>query len=119
MRTSLGTSLPPGGDRPSGLSGFTFELCAGLVDKSKPLECIASEEVLEECGYNVDPARLTSLGCSISSAGITGTKHYMYYAQVWPRAPPTVVLYHRLCVMDYILGHWALVELSFHLAKQH
>ena len=34
---------------------FTTELCAGIVDKSKSLEEIACEEVLEECGYNVRP----------------------------------------------------------------
>lgn len=33
--------------------GITSELCAGIVDKSKPLIEIAKEEVLEECGYNV------------------------------------------------------------------
>lgn len=32
---------------------ITSELCAGIVDKSKPLVEIAREEVLEECGYNV------------------------------------------------------------------
>lgn len=32
---------------------FTNELCAGIVDKSKPLIEIAREEILEECGYNV------------------------------------------------------------------
>jgi 8-oxo-dGTP pyrophosphatase MutT (NUDIX family) len=34
---------------------FTTELCAGIVDKSKSLEEIACEEILEECGYNVRP----------------------------------------------------------------
>lgn len=38
--------------------GITNELCAGIVDKSKPLVEIAKEEVLEECGYNVPIERL-------------------------------------------------------------
>lgn len=38
--------------------GITSELCAGIVDKSKPLVEIAREEVLEECGYNVPVERL-------------------------------------------------------------
>lgn len=33
--------------------GITLELCAGIVDKSKPFIEIAKEEVLEECGYDV------------------------------------------------------------------
>lgn len=37
---------------------FTNELCAGIVDKSKPLIEIAREEVLEECGYNVPIERI-------------------------------------------------------------
>lgn len=38
--------------------GVTLELCAGIVDKNKSLPEIAAEEVLEECGYKVDPAKL-------------------------------------------------------------
>jgi len=33
---------------------FTLELCAGILDKAKPIAEIAVEEVLEECGYAVD-----------------------------------------------------------------
>ena len=36
-----------------GQLGVTLELCAGIVDKQKPLAEIAQEEVLEECGYQV------------------------------------------------------------------
>lgn len=31
--------------------GITLELCAGIVDKDKPLEEIAQDELREECGY--------------------------------------------------------------------
>lgn len=37
---------------------FTNELCAGIVDKSKPLIEIAREEILEECGYSVPIERI-------------------------------------------------------------
>lgn len=37
---------------------ITNELCAGIVDKSKPLIEIAKEEILEECGYNVPVERI-------------------------------------------------------------
>jgi UDP-sugar diphosphatase len=33
--------------------GYTYELCAGIVDKDKSLVEIAHEEILEECGYHV------------------------------------------------------------------
>lgn len=39
-------------------SAITYELCAGICDKSKPLVEIAQEEVLEECGYNVPVERI-------------------------------------------------------------
>jgi UDP-sugar diphosphatase len=35
-------------------NGFTYELCAGIVDKDLSLVEIAKEEILEECGYDVD-----------------------------------------------------------------
>lgn len=38
--------------------GYTLELCAGIIDKNKPLVQIAQEEVLEECGYSVPLAKL-------------------------------------------------------------
>lgn len=31
--------------------GLTIELCAGIVDKNKPLVEIAQDELMEECGY--------------------------------------------------------------------
>lgn len=37
---------------------MTIELCAGIIDKDKPVEEIAREEVLEECGYDVPLANL-------------------------------------------------------------
>lgn len=38
--------------------GITLELCAGIIDKSKPFIEIAREEVLEECGYDVPLERI-------------------------------------------------------------
>lgn len=42
--------------------GITLELCAGIVDKKLPLEEIAREEILEECGYNVPVSCLEKVG---------------------------------------------------------
>ena len=38
--------------------GFTLELCAGIVDKEKPLSEIAAEEIREECGYEIEPEKM-------------------------------------------------------------
>uniref|UniRef100_UPI00398EEC3A uridine diphosphate glucose pyrophosphatase NUDT14 isoform X2 n=1 Tax=Pristiophorus japonicus TaxID=55135 RepID=UPI00398EEC3A len=43
-------------------AGVTYELCAGIVDKSDlSLQEIAKEEVLEECGYNVSVGNLQKI----------------------------------------------------------
>ena len=36
---------------------FTFELCAGLIDKDKSIEEIVIEEIDEECGFEVQKKR--------------------------------------------------------------
>ncbi|XP_069360802.1 uridine diphosphate glucose pyrophosphatase NUDT14-like isoform X2 [Maniola hyperantus] len=38
--------------------GIALEMCAGIIDKDKPVEEIAKEEVLEECGYDVPLEKL-------------------------------------------------------------
>lgn len=40
---------------------ITDELCAGIVDKSKPLVEIAREEIIEECGYDVPMERIETV----------------------------------------------------------
>ena len=62
--------------------GETVELCAGIVDKQKPLVQIAVEEIEEECGYHIsleDIERVTSFHTSV---GFAGSKQTLYYAQV-------------------------------------
>lgn len=41
--------------------GITLELCAGICDKDASWEQIAKEEVLEECGYNVNVENLQEI----------------------------------------------------------
>jgi UDP-sugar diphosphatase len=67
-------------------AGFTFELCAGLVDKGgKSLAQITAEEVEEECGYRVAAEKLRSVGSAISSSGTTGAEHYIFFGTVGGR----------------------------------
>lgn len=62
--------------------GFTYELCAGLVDKDLPLEHIAKEEVLEETGYEIPIESLERVTSYLSSIGIGGTRQQMFYCEV-------------------------------------
>lgn len=62
--------------------GITLELCAGIVDKAKPLNEIAREEVLEECGYNVPIERLEELMTYRAGVGTNGSFQTLYYCEV-------------------------------------
>ncbi|WRB46490.1 NUDIX hydrolase [Helicobacter pylori] len=65
------------------IDGYTYELCAGLVDKAnKSLEEIACEEALEECGYQISPKNLETIGQFYSATGLSGSLQTLYYAEV-------------------------------------
>lgn len=61
---------------------FTYELCAGIVDKQVPLEQIAREEIDEECGYDVPPERIEKITSFFTNVGISGGQQHLYYAQI-------------------------------------
>ncbi len=63
-------------------NGMTIELCAGLVDKDKSLAQIAKEEILEECGYDIDLKRVQKITSFYTSVGSTGSKQTLYFAKV-------------------------------------
>ena len=63
--------------------GYTYELCAGIIDKEgKSLAEIASEEILEECGYKIAPHALKPVTTFFSSVGIAGSRQSLFYAQI-------------------------------------
>lgn len=63
--------------------GWTYELCAGITDKSdKTLEEIAQEEILEECGYNVSLREIHKITEFYSSVGFAGSKQTLFFAQI-------------------------------------
>ncbi|XP_049875214.1 uridine diphosphate glucose pyrophosphatase NUDT14-like [Pectinophora gossypiella] len=62
--------------------GVTLELCAGIVDKNKPWEVIASEEILEECGYEIDPSKLEKVMAFRGDVGAQGCVQQLYYCEV-------------------------------------
>ena len=62
--------------------GFTYELCAGLVDKDKSLVQIAKEEILEECGFDVPIESIKEITEFYTSVGFAGGKQSMFFAEV-------------------------------------
>lgn len=62
--------------------GFTYELCAGIVDKAKSLVEIAHEEILEECGYHVPLDRIEKVTSFYTAVGFAGSVQTLYYARV-------------------------------------
>lgn len=62
--------------------GYTYELCAGIMDEDEtPKEC-AIKECLEECGYAVPPEHMVELADVYSQVGITGAKQTWFMAEV-------------------------------------
>lgn len=62
--------------------GFTYELCAGLVDKDLNVLHIAKEEVLEECGYDVPEECIEKITSFYTAVGFAGGKQDLFYAEV-------------------------------------
>jgi len=61
---------------------YTYELCAGLVDKDLTLKEIASEEVLEETGFKVSSSDLKKITSFYTSVGSSGSRQHLYYVEV-------------------------------------
>ncbi|MDY0265714.1 MAG: NUDIX hydrolase [Epsilonproteobacteria bacterium] len=59
--------------------GFTYELCAGIVDKDKSLIEIAQEEILEETGYDVPLAKIEKISSFYTAVGFAGGRQTLYY----------------------------------------
>ena len=62
--------------------GYTLELCAGLCDKDKPNIEIAKEEILEECGYDVDVKNIKKITSTWASVGSSAAKQEIFYVEV-------------------------------------
>ncbi|MBD3841682.1 MAG: NUDIX hydrolase [Campylobacterales bacterium] len=61
---------------------YTYELCAGIIDKNKPIEQIACEEIDEECGYKVDVSQIQKVTSFFTNVGVSGAKQHLYFAQI-------------------------------------
>lgn len=69
--------------------GVTLELCAGIVDKDKPLVDIACEEVLEECGYHI----------KLSDLELVNSYRYIYYDLLCNQRSYYLKLHSQLIVL--------------------
>jgi len=61
---------------------FTYELCAGIVDKHASLEQIAKEEIDEECGYDVPLEKVEKITSFFTNVGISGGRQHLYFAEI-------------------------------------
>ncbi|WP_404318096.1 NUDIX domain-containing protein [Malaciobacter canalis] len=61
---------------------FTYELCAGLVDKNKDLNQIVKEEIDEECGYDVPLKNIEKVTSFYTNVGISGGCQNLYFARI-------------------------------------
>lgn len=60
----------------------TYELCAGIIDKDIPLKDIVKEEILEECGYDVNAKDIQMITSFYTNVGVSGSKQYLFYASI-------------------------------------
>ncbi|XP_011878165.1 PREDICTED: uridine diphosphate glucose pyrophosphatase-like [Vollenhovia emeryi] len=61
--------------------GLALELCAGIVDKDKPLVEIARDELKEECGYEAPTSAFKQITTYLSSASASA-KQTLFYVEV-------------------------------------
>ena len=61
-------------------NGYTYELCAGILDKELSEKEIAKEEIEEECGYSVPLEHIERITSFYPSVGVTGAKQTLFFA---------------------------------------
>jgi len=62
--------------------GYTYELCAGIMDKAKSTEATMKEEILEEVGYDVPLDSIRLISSFRSGVGVTGSLQHLYFCEV-------------------------------------
>lgn len=61
---------------------YTYELCAGILDKKASLKTIVQEEIYEECGYTVLENSIEKITSFYTNVGVSGAKQHLYYATI-------------------------------------
>jgi len=62
--------------------GYTYELCAGIIDKNTSDIQIVKEEIEEECGYDVPLENIERVTKFYPAVGITGASQLLYFAVI-------------------------------------
>lgn len=62
--------------------GFTYELCAGIMDKGISVEQTALEEIEEEVGFLIPPNKLEKVSAFYTAVGFAGGRQTLFYATV-------------------------------------
>lgn len=62
--------------------GFTYELCAGILDKPLDSRHTVKEEIAEECGYDVPLENIEKITSFYTSVGFCGTNQTLYFAEI-------------------------------------
>lgn len=78
QRQAMNNGQPP----PPLSAGFTYELCAGIVDKDKTLVEICKEEIMEECGFEVPIESIERVTCFLTSIGTSGSEQTLFFAEI-------------------------------------
>lgn len=63
-------------------NAYTYELCAGLMDKNKSEAQTASEEILEETGFAVEAGALRRVASHFSALGFAAARQTLFYATI-------------------------------------
>ena len=61
---------------------FTYELCAGILDKKTDVNSIAKEEIDEECGFNVPLDKIEKITSFYTNVGVSGAKQHLFFATI-------------------------------------
>ncbi len=61
---------------------YTYELCAGIIDKKTSLKQIVKEEIEEECGYDVSLNEIEKITSFYTNVGVSGALQHLYYAKI-------------------------------------
>jgi len=61
---------------------FTYELCAGIVDKDISLLEISKEEIEEECGYKVHCNDIEKISSFFTNVGVSGAKQHLFFTTI-------------------------------------
>lgn len=63
-------------------NGFTYELCAGIMDKGISPAKTALEEIEEETGFRVPEDRLEKVSAFYTAVGFAGGRQTLYFANI-------------------------------------